>query len=366
MLNVSVDEFTLILQSNNKVKDWEVWNQKSLDIIDEIEKKTQFKIIFGECQKMISGLPQGYTEGYTYGQNPFYFCIAYHPDHIEMGVIIKFSAYSWAVYQQLFLEINQISINIHSFLQKIQSKLYSFRLSRIDIAIDFINENFSVNTIYNQLSKGNQIIKNVSGRKNSSSLTAYCKNNIVSTFYIGSKSKNIKALLRVYDKKKEQEENFGFRYHEAVQSHNWTRFEAVYKGNYAHTLSERLFKIQNDSELRELLVSAFTDRYRFFYKKSNQETKFTKKMLSLLNQNNYIFSSPSPRDNQLSQSIKYLVTSSGLFSTIYKINEIWGQKGLEDFIDFLENEYANYEANEDIQRWIKKYGNLYKIQGQPF
>ena len=43
-----------------------------------------------------SSPPQGYTVAYQYGDNPFYFAVAYHPSHPKMGVIVKFSAYSWA------------------------------------------------------------------------------------------------------------------------------------------------------------------------------------------------------------------------------------------------------------------------------
>ncbi|MED0866763.1 replication initiation factor domain-containing protein [Bacillus safensis] len=121
----------------------------------------------------------------------------------------------------------------------------------------------NVITIYNQLSKKNQIVKTITGRRNYSVLSAITKNNITSTFYLDSKGKNIKALLRVYNKKKEQVETMGVRYDEAIHYDDWVRFEAVYKGAYAHDLSDRLKGINNDTELKDLLVSALTDRYQF-------------------------------------------------------------------------------------------------------
>jgi len=64
----------------------------------------------------------------------------------------------------------------------------------------------------------------------------------------------------------------GIRYEEALQYDNWVRFEAVYKGNYAHNLSDELEAIKSDTELKDLLVSALTDRYQFYYTKSDRLT----------------------------------------------------------------------------------------------
>ncbi|EOL45057.1 replication initiation factor domain-containing protein [Enterococcus caccae] len=366
MLQLSTDEFTVVLQSNNKSQDWENWGVKGLILIEHFEKLSKLDTVFGEAKEIPYGVPQGYAVGYIYGDNPFYFCVAYHPEHIEMGIIVKFSAHAWAVFQENYRQIYKENIQIHNYLQMIQSEFYTSRLSRIDIAFDFMNEKVSVNTIYNQLSKGNQVIRNNSGRKNSSTLSAVIKNNHVSTFYIGSRGKNIKAFLRVYDKKLEQEQTYGFRYIEAVKLDDWTRFEAVFKGDYAHSLYEELLKINTENELKVLLVSSFTDRYQFFYKNSGKQTVFTKKMLALIHQTNFSFYSPSPRDNQLKQSIEHILHGSGLFPTMFKINEIWGYDGLKEFKEYLMEEYAVYEPNEDVTRWVNKYRYLYKKQGKPF
>lgn len=148
------------------------------------------------------------------------------------------------------------------------------------------------------------------------------KNNITSTFYLGSKGKNIKALLRVYDKKKEQLETMGIRYEEALQYDNWVRFEAVYKGTYVHDLSDELKAIKSDTELKDLLVSALTDHYQFYYVKSDRLTTYSKKILDLLNQKRFIFSSPSPRTNLLEQSQKHILNDSGLFPYLFKVRHI--------------------------------------------
>ncbi|MCG1010383.1 replication initiation factor domain-containing protein [Salinicoccus sp. ID82-1] len=339
----------------------------AISIINEFVKLAKLETLIGNLRETSYSLPQGYSNGFVCDDKPYYFAIAYHTDFIQMGVCIKFSAHAWMEYRKQYELMYANSFQIHQLFRVINNTaLYTSRLSRIDIAIDFINENLNVNTIYNQLSKKNQIVKTAAGRKNHSYLSAITKNNITSTFYLGSKGKNIKALLRVYDKKLEQVETMGIRYEEASQYDSWVRFEAVYKGTYAHNLSNELEKINNDTELKDLLVSALTDRYQFYYEKSQRLTTYTTKMLNLLNQNVFIFNSPSPRMNLLEQSQKHILNGSGLFPYLFKVWSIWGDDGLQRCLTFLYAEFENYEPTDDVRAWLKKYSLIYLKQGQPF
>lgn len=368
MLDVQVDEFTLVLQSKKRPAYIEQWDDMATAIIDEFNDLAKIEVIFNELEEVNHSLPQGYSKGFICKNVPFYFSIAYHTDFVQMGVCIKFSAYSWSVYRKNYQELFSDDIQIHQFIKQINStNLYTSRLSRIDIAIDFLEEKVNVNTIYNQLSKKNQMIKNNSGRKNSSTLSAITKNNITSTFYIGSKGKNIKSFLRVYDKKQEQIETMGFRYQEAIQSNNWIRFEAVFRGEYAHSISEELLLIKNNNELKNLFVSTLTDRYQFYYSKSGKLTRYSKKMIDLLYQKTFTFKTPSPRNNLLNQSVEYLVNGSGLFPTLWKVNEIWGNgTDWELIIWIFKQYYDSFEPNDDHIGWVKKYRPLYIKEGKPW
>lgn len=367
MLDVQVDEFTLVLQSTKRPNYIEQWEGMAINIIKEFVRLSKIETVLGKLEDSTQSLPQGYSNGFSCEGATYYFAIAYHTDFVQMGICIKFSAHAWMEYRKQYESLYGHSIQIHQFFANInKNTLYTSRLSRIDIAIDFINEKVFVNTIYNQLSKKNQIVKTASGRRNHSILSAITKNNITSTFYLGSKGKNIKALLRVYDKKKEQLETMGIRYEEALQYDNWVRFEAVYKGTYAHDLSDELEGIKSDTELKDLLVSALTDRYQFYYAKSDRLTTYSKKMLNLLNQKSFMFSSPSPRTNLLEQSQKHILNGSGLFPYLYKVKRLWGDEGLKKCLTFLYDEFENYEPNDDVILWLKKYSVLYTNQGYPF
>lgn len=367
LLDVQVDEYTLVLQPNRKPSEIEEWSSAALDIINEFLKLSKVEDFLQELSEVTYSLPKGYTNGYLSEGAPYYFAVSYHPDHIQMGICVKFSAHAWMIYRKEYEALLNQPIHIHQFLKIVdQTSLYSSRLSRIDIAIDFVNEKVSCNTIYNQLFKRKHIIKSSTGRKNHSVLSALTNNGVTSTFYIGSKGKNVKALLRVYDKKKEQIDTNGIRYEEAIYYNDWVRFEAVFKGKYAHELSEKIKKINNETDLKDILVSALTDRYQFYYSKSDKLTTYSKKMMDLLTQRNFSFNSPSPRYNLLEQSQRHIVSGSGLFPYLFKVWRIWGDEGLNKCVSYLHKEFEDYEPNDDVLSWLKKYSALYSKQGLPF
>jgi len=367
LLDVKVDEFTLVLHPVKRPQFIEDWEHIALNIIEKTLVLTNIETVLGYLVESDTSIPAGYSQGLV-TDKPYHFAIAFHQDYIQMGVCLKFSAYAWSEYQKLYYEIFDKSINIHQFLQKLETytKINS-RLSRIDIAIDFINENLDVDFIYNKIVREKHIVRNASGRKNNSNISAITKNNITNTFYIGARVKNYRVLLRIYDKKKEQIETYGVEYNKALQYDNWVRFEAVFKSKYAHLLTKHLLEIKNDLELKNLLVSAVIDRYQFHYVKSNNLTDYSKKINSLLYQKNFNFSIPSPRNNLLDRSISHLLNGAGLFSTLWKVQEIWDEDTAQELMNYLYTMYYDtFTPNEDHLSWINKYKHYYLLTGKPW
>ena len=76
--------------------------------------------------------------------------------------------------------------------------------------------------------------------------------------------------------------------HEDEKLEDWVRFEAEYKGEYAHQLTEAIRKCNTDTELKDGSVCSILDRYGIYYTKEsksgkvNRPTPETKKMLNLL------------------------------------------------------------------------------------
>lgn len=154
---------------------------------------------------------------------------------------------------------------------------------------------------------------------------------------------------------------------EAKQLDNWVRFEASFRGEYAHQLTEAMKECKSETELKDIIVSAFLEKYSFCYTKSQRPTPETKAMLALLNQPDFKFNSPTARNSQLGQSIDYLINSSGFFPILWKANQIWGKGTDLELLEWLYQEYhAYFEPNDDHIAWIRKYKPFYKREGKPW
>lgn len=345
----SIDEITLVLFANkNSVGELAEWEQKAEKMITEFSQLAKLENIFGEKMSLEDKCPQGYSIGYQFGYNPFYFAVAYHSLHPQMGVIVKFSAYSWHVY------CSQGKMDIKSFLHTVRSDTYICRLSRIDFAIDYQNWDITVNDIYQNLINEHLEIHNFEGKKNHSVISGYEVDGIVDTFYVGSKKTGSRLFLRVYDKRKEQIEKIGYRCKEAAETETWVRFEAVFKSDYAHQLTKIIMDTE-DKNIPDLIVNKIAEKYRFYDLKSEKYTDYT---MALIRKSEIEFPNlilKSPRDNNLISSLLHLITGSGLFSTLYKCDEIWGNKTSMILLQCLHDIYSKkYTPNSDVLVWLEE------------
>ncbi|GFH90697.1 hypothetical protein IMSAGC002_01947 [Lachnospiraceae bacterium] len=350
---VGVDELTAVLMSAMIYADGLAeWEAKAEKMIKKFAQLANLEGIFGKQKELEGSPPQGYTVAYQYGDNPFYFAVAYHPSHPKMGVIVKFSAYSWAVYCE------KMETDIKRFLGSVQSKFYRIRLSRVDFTVDYQNWDMSVNDIYQKLKKKQLEIHNHKGGVNHSEINAQETDGKASTFYVGSRKTGTRLFLRVYDKKKEQVEKKGFRYKEALNTKSWVRFEAVFKADYAHQLTHIIMKT-DEEKLADLIADKIAEKYRFYDLTNKEYTDFT---TALLKKSKEVFPRlrlESPRDNDFTRSLIHLVNGSGLFPAMHKCDETWGIKSSLVLLKCLYDIYTyNYIPNEDVQLWLKKYRSI--------
>lgn len=367
---VGVDELTVVLISAMiYTVELDGWEKKAEEMIKELARLANLEGIFGKQKELAGSPPQGYTVAYQYGDNPFYFAVAYNPSHPKMGVIVKFSAYSWAVYCE------KGKTDIKRFLDSIQSKSYRARLSRVDFTADYQNWDISVDDIYQRLKKNQLEIHNHKGETNHSEINAQETDGKASTFYVGSRKAGTRLFLRVYDKKKEQTEKKGFRYTEALNTKSWVRFEVVFKEDYAHQLTdiikyggkkpigltaeEKPEDLTKKEKLEDLIANKIAEKYRFYDTESNEYTDFT---TALCEKSKEVFPClrlESPRDNDFTRSLIHLVNGSGLFPALYKCDETWGNKSSLALLKCLYDIYIyDYTPNDDVQLWLKKYRSI--------
>ena len=376
-LSLGVDEFTLILQSTDKVMVTD-WADVVNEIVDIFLVKSLLMNLFGDDIVRAEKVPAGYTNGLTFDCRPWYLVISWHDDIPSMGICVRFSAHAYASYKEEFKKQFQIDVNIATFLRMIQQDdIYTTRLSRIDLTADYYNYTdeilpnrpFSPDLIYERLKDGTYLVKNWKDHQSVRNMTAIDKDGAYETFYIGSRRGKSNGFLRCYDKKQEQIQSMGYRYDEALQHESWVRFEASFLHDYAHQITEQLLKnVSTTQDLQRLIAKYISDRYRFIDTSTGEVTAFSDDLIGIAaGTNAAALIAASPRDNTLRQSIEHLRSGSGLYPTMYKAYSIWGDGADRQLIEYLYDDYVydfkirlltgkdEYKMRE-MRLWLQKHG----------
>lgn len=150
---------------------------------------------------------------------------------------------------------------------------------------------------------------------------------------------------------------------------DWVRYEAQYNGELAHQLTDKLKKIEDDTDMKDLIVSSILDKYGRFYANDgkldnqNRPTKETKLMLDLLRQEWYPFEPVYQKDTTLTEAYNYLADYSGLFSTMYKVEKLYGKGYDLALLGYLYSRYKyEFEPGKSVINWIKRYKSTYEEQ----
>lgn len=363
LIELGTDEVTLVIKpkihfDKDKILESDImvdWQAMAEYIILKFEDNSQIIDFFGE-RTIEQRPPHGYTIAYKYGEHNFYFAVAYHPDNASMGVIVKFSA------QALDFYCESTGLNIYRFLQKIQDPEYSTRLSRIDFTIDYIDEDVDVSQIYQDLvMRKVGIFREDTSKKADEPFYKRCMlgyrgfvvGDEVPTIYLGSVQS--KSELRIYNKKLEQIQRKGTKYEKAVKCDSWTRFEGIFKQEYAHQITEELLKLQNDAEYTELIATAMLQKFRFMKIDNGVvdcATDYTQMIEDCIGAGTFILHSTSTKNYDLTRSIAYIFHGSGVVTTIYKIMEIWGEDAIDLLFDKIKEFLDEREPNEDCRYWL--------------
>lgn len=366
MLELGIDEFTLVLQLAPRLKaqiNPFDWRQIAENLIYTFVERSDFLKIFGTSHLEMR-VPQGYTVAYTYGEHNFYLAVAYHEDQINMGVAIKFSA------QALDYYCEQSGLKVYEFLQTIQDKFYTTRLSRIDLTADYIDENIDVTMIYqnlmdNRIAVFREYISKKTGAtaylKCSMQYQGFLKGQEVPTIYLGSAQSN--SRLRVYDKKREQMERNGSKLNKAKSCNNWVRFEGVFRNEFAHQIGDALLKIGTDMEFSNLIACTMVQKFRMMYVNDGVvdcDTEYTQMLLDVISNKTFILKSPSSRNYELLKNLRHLFYGSGVINTLYKIKEIWGNEAVSKLLKFIDDYLDEFEPNDDCRYWLRKNTHDYR------
>lgn len=154
MLNVDVDQFTLMLIPKCKFE-FDEWREEiAPNIISDFIKRTKLREVLGEINESDQSLPVGYNIGFNVNNSLFYFNIAYNDHMPKMYVIVYFSGFAWTTYVKNFETLYGETMNIRRFFKLLDVDFYDYRLSRIDNCIDFINEGISISQLKKSIENG--------------------------------------------------------------------------------------------------------------------------------------------------------------------------------------------------------------------
>lgn len=198
-VTVGVDEFSLVFfyPIDDVCNDWQ---STAYSMIQEFIYKADIEMLLGKVVEMHDKKPQAYSQAFTIENAPYYFTIALHETFVHMGILVRFSAHSWAVYQKRYFDFYGENINIGKFLSNIESPLYRYRLSRIDLTADYKNYDLSPHSIYSRLKDESLQVLDCNYRHSKRKISSVERDLVTKSLYIGSRAENAQSLLRVYDK----------------------------------------------------------------------------------------------------------------------------------------------------------------------
>lgn len=372
MIQCDVDEisFVFLPDFNEMMSDYEAF---ALDIcykIDELLELEKYTVNFKLNEKGFAGY------NHIINFDEFEILLCFNTDSPRMGIFLKFSGQGLKHYMKRREEDNQ-KISYRQLVQKFfELENYfsgSCRVSKIDFAIDFIDEGLKVNQIHQELNKSTIKSKYVDSftntiklRKNQSNISTINTNNRVETIYVGSKAnKGNSLLLRIYDKKLEQEKKKGIYYDEALKCDDWVRFEMSIRQAYANQTGLDILKCRNDKELSSLIFQRFTDKYLFF--KNDELWHISKVMLEYVSTDFDLLRSKPRRKNDLLSTYIYLLKNSGLESFLYKIDKIYGKESIQEFFKHVLIHFkTKYKPSPDTIIFLNNRKDELKKEKKPW
>lgn len=290
---------------------------------------------------------KGYTHSYAFPKMLGNLTVSYHENRPDMGICVNFSATALNEYCASASECFNKPVTVVTLLKKLNFFGYVTRVSRIDIAVDYIDfqspfsgskgNYFSVDEIYKKFEDGKIRVCNQSGVSRLSAPKAIETDYSCETIYLGSKQSE--SFLRIYDKKAEQLDKQAkgksdpTHYDTARACKAWVRIEAVYRGSYAKQIGDYLMQLSEDSSLSSVLAGFFTDKYQFY--NGDTPLNITKSLLKLRGDKTPHLESIKVKDTGLEKKITNLLEGSSLKGIMLYMYVIYGADGLSDLSTFF-------------------------------
>lgn len=353
---VRVDEITLVsLPTCPNLYDWATVARAEANRIGEAMGLVEH---LGPTSPSPSALA-GYTAGLDYGFHSFLAKASYHEGRPASGVAVKLSA-------QALEHLCAVSgMHPREVLAGALGLEDGPHASRIDLAADFLDDGPTVQEINDGIASGDIAVfreQDDSLRETSGNTRSFNADMGVQTLYIGRRVKNIRSMVRIYDKAAEQKARKGPHLRLAMDASPWTRMELELHREYADQAARAIAACADDVSADAAVAEIIHSRCQCHRVDgdgrplTDEEGRLTGELpwsMAL----SHPGAAPRLRARKvqpldLLAAYAYHATDSGLMALLDKVEGVWGDDAPRAVMERLLDEHRNHVLSERTERWI--------------
>lgn len=330
------------------------------------------RYLFAEALKLeeLFGLPAHlpygdgwYNNIFDYGYADRHLFFKYNDEVVENQISVVFHAETLKEYLKSYRNKIDSSFTVFKLFKKL-SELGDIRFSRLDIAIDLIDEQVIVNDLANRINEYDVIVKNSRDSIISvDSIQQIGTGGRIETIYINKRKSA--SFLRIYDKKIEAMLKDSSDVKTAIECESWTRIELELKKYYAHNITDLILDCETEDEFNRILIGAFLSKFTFLEIDKSEdnsengyvEVPFYKDLKKFMN-GSKVFLRGHGRERVTDLQIKYNhLFNNGSMRLFKIIKEAYGEEGLREVFELINKDCEIMEMNRDHVRLIDKFKN---------
>lgn len=290
----------------------------------QVAKDLRLSKIFGGSDK--ARAMNYYSEAVSYYNGQIKFM--WNENKKSQGLLLYFSATGFKAWKNLG-KLRGYKSTFNSLIKYMVQK--QARFTRLDVAIDVIDGNLSVDQLHSQLQqKKIMILDSLKREKSEKTQKFFGANKVITGITCGARSSD--SFLRVYDKKIEQDRPNAPYFDLANDSSSWMRIEGEFKHKAAHSILPDL-KDKNEEELSQKLIGYVVNQW-LLVDKSKNLIPLWQKLTGLANGSGAIRPLAPMLTDRLVQEIKWFLTG-GAAGVFYRVFQLFGEVGKGDFLLFM-------------------------------
>lgn len=343
------------------------WSERAEILLDKIAEVLHFGntyISIRDRKSDIKVFPKLSKKGYTVERQYKTITIGYHPILEYMGICLEFTGEALKDYRKMIkgydiemaesFILRSVAEVADSFESAQPGIMFSSKCTRIDIAIDEFNGEYSVEDFIDeyyrkrgridseQVNNGEVIMKAMKVSRQIIQTT-----NGDSSLYIGSI--NSAKRFNIYNKVAERK-SAG----ENVDETNWVRFEGRFKKEYALQIANQLMLYADEFRSLKYCYAVIVSNFCFKLpdgQKHELVAEWKQRSKGVLG----VLHSEDRRKSTFETSYVHLTERAGLFSLMKKAELLYGYDAVTSLLTSLMNDYKNYKVTDDVNKFVNDH-----------